>query len=148
MICYEEALDEIEEFDADAPSQYSPEQELELLYFATGFMGEVKYIAKQYILSFFKDKCFCYGGSIPYSLLVSEQSLSLVINYNIINSVAKAYDSLRNHDLPLNDAKDLSEDIKLVLKVLNDLASSNIPQQFAGGMMLLYLKFVEGVQIG
>jgi len=39
-----------------------------------------------------------------------------------------------------------TSDIKLVTQILNFLARSGIPQQFAGGMMILYLEFVEGVR--
>jgi hypothetical protein len=141
-LCFDEYDDEIPD------GTYSPEQERELLFFATGFMGELKYIAKQCISSFFQDRDFHCGGKIPCSLLSKDDHVLTVINYDIINSLNTAYEALKNHELPQNCVNDMPEDIKLVLKILDELAINNVPQQFAGGMMILYLKLIEGIEIG
>lgn len=127
---------------------YSPEQEQELLLFATSFFGDLKYLAKQYISSFFKDKRLHSGGKIPKILLLSDSHISMVVNYDIIKSVKKAYSCLENHESSVCNLGEVTGDIRLVSGILNSLSASNIPQQFAGGMMLIYLKFVEGVEIG
>ena len=127
---------------------YSPEQEQELLLFASGFFGDLKYLAKQYILSFFKDKRLHSGGKIPTILLLSDSHISMVVNYDIIRSVKKAYSCLESHESSFCNLGEVTGDIRLVSGILNSLSASDIPQQFAGGMMLIYLKFVEGVEIG
>jgi hypothetical protein len=137
---------ELEEDSLEA-ADYNPDLERQLLLFATSFVGELKYIAKKYMVDFFAQQSFHQGGKIPYALLNDNSNLSMVINYDIIRGVDLAYHSLKTHDVS-QDYTDSQEDIRLVVDILNKLSAANIPQQFAGGMILLYLKFVEGVHIG
>lgn len=133
--------------------EYSPEQEEALQGFAQGFAGDVKALAKQYVEQFFRDKMMHCGGKIPKSFLFNERRMSMVLNYDIIKGVDKAYAALE----PTIDEDELAEarqtgeptrDIELVINTLHLLSSSGIPQQFAGGMLCMYLEFVEGVEIG
>jgi len=137
---------DIEDETSDS-QEYSPDLERQLLLFATGFLGELKYIAKKYMVDFFSTQSFHQGGRIPYALLNNSSNVSMIINYDIIRGVDLAYSLLGNH-LSTQDNKDPQEDIRLVVEILNKLSTANVPQQFAGGMILLYLKFVEGVEIG
>lgn len=132
---------------------YTPGQEAELRGFAKRFHGDVRGLVRGYIDQFFKDKMFHCGGKIPHSLLYAERRISLVLNYDIVSGVERAYEALAGsvtqEEKELVKLKgDVTSDIKLVNETLNLLARSCIPQQFAGGMMLLYLEFVEGVDIG
>lgn len=73
------------------------------------------------------------------------------MNYDIIKGVDHAYVALKDLVSSEEEARasltgDATADIKLVTKTLNFLARSGVPQQFAGGMMVLYLEFVEGVR--
>jgi len=140
--CYDD-----EDFSENA-SETSPEQERELLLFATGFFSELNYIVRGYMTDFFKNETFSQGGKIPYSLLLSNKNVSMVMNYDIIRSVDEAYHRLSDFDLSCGSPSDTAEDIKLVVGILDKLAQANIPQQLAGGMMLLYLDLVEGVDFG
>lgn len=124
------------------------EQEAELLTFAKRFQGDVRSVVKDYMEQFFSDKMLYCGGRIPHSLLFTEQRISMVLNYDIIHSVERAYKCL-THLVPTDKISgEVTEDIILVNETLKLLARSYIPQQFAGGMMLLYLEFVEGIDIG
>ena len=134
--------------DYEEESEYSQEQEKEMLFFATAFYGDAKYLAKQYIYQFFQDKRLFCGGKIPYKLLLEDNNISIVLDYDIINSVKRAYNSLKDHSVSSESLGEVTGDIRLVSGILADLAKSNVPQQFAGGMMLLYLKLVEGINIG
>jgi hypothetical protein len=137
-----------EDTQQDINDEYSAEQERELLFFATGFSGEVKYIAKEYIFSFFSDKNFFCGGRIPKRILLDNSHVLMVIEYDISRSVQKAYDCLKEHSISKEFLGEVTGDIRLVSSILNDLSISRVPQQFAGGMLLLYLKLVEGIEIG
>jgi hypothetical protein len=133
--------------------EYTPEQEQEIKVFAQDFYGDVKALAKQYMDQFFKDKMLHCGGKIPRSFLFAERRISMVMNYDIIKGVERAYLSLEKvmTEKEIGHAKqsgEATDDIKLVNETLNLLARSGIPQQFAGGMMCLYLEFIEGVDIG
>lgn len=125
----------------------SQEQEKHLILFATSFFGEVRYIAKKYMNDFFAQESFHQGGKIPKMLLNNNSNVSMVINYDITRGVDQAYRHLKEHGLS-DSSSDAPEDIKLIVSILNKLSASNVPQQFAGGMILLYLKLVEGVEIG
>lgn len=132
---------------------YSQEQESELRTFAKRFQGDVRSVVKGYMEQFFSDKMLHCGGKIPHSLLFAERRISLVLNYDIVHGVERAYNYLTHLATPdaVEAAKangEVTNDIKLVNETLNLLARSCIPQQFAGGMMLLYLEFVEGIDIG
>lgn len=133
--------------------QYSAEQEAAMKVFAQDFFSDVKALAKQYIEQFFNGKMLHCGGKIPKSFLFAERRVSMVLNYDISTGVQRAYKALSPtlNDRDLEIAKlsgEMTSDIKLVTEVLSLLAKSGVPQQFAGGMMMMYLEFIEGVDIG
>lgn len=132
----------------DETFESSQEQEKELLDFATGFFSDLTYLISQYIQCFFKDKSFCCGGKIPKNILTTDRNISIVANYDIINGVQRAYSSLKEHPSFQESLGEVTGDIRLVSSILQELAKSNIPQQFAGGMMLLYLELIVGIDIG
>lgn len=134
--------------DFDEESEFDPKQEQELLFFATGFIGDLKCLIHQYIEYFFKDKSFYCGGKIPKRMLNTDRNISIVANYDISRSVKRAYSSLENHEISSSSLGEVTGDIKLVSFILEELAKSGIPQQFAGGMLLMYLELVVGVDIG
>lgn len=131
---------------------YSPEREAAMKLFAQDFFGDVKVLAKQYIEQFFNGKMHHCGGKIPKSFLFAERRVSMVLNYDISTGVQCAYKALGPtlNDRDLEIAKlsgEMTSDIKLVTEVLSLLAKSGVPQQFAGGMMMMYLEFIEGIDI-
>lgn len=144
---------EFDLFDQPEASDYSPEQETELRGFARRFQGDAQTIVRGYIEQFFKGKMLHCGGKIPKSLLLSERRISLVLNYDIVRGVDRAYNCMEEF-LTVEDKKiaqscgEVTNDIKLVAETLKLLSKSSVPQQFAGGMLLLYLEFVEGIDIG
>jgi len=131
------------DFDDDVEElEVSPDVEQKMLLLATCFLGEVRDIARNYMVSFFKRKNFSEGGRIPAPVLLSGTNVSMVINYDITESVDQAYKSLEGFSNNEN-----FNDVEFVVSILNELSDSGIPQQFAGGMLLLYLKLVEGLEI-
>lgn len=146
--------DEIEVQGGDeSPEEYTPEQERVIKVFAQDFYSDVKALARQYMEQFFQDKMLHCGGKIPKSLLFAERRVSMVLNYDIIKGVERAYKylepALRIQDVEsAKQTGEATDDIKLVNETLSLLARSGIPQQFAGGMMCLYLEFIEGIHIG
>lgn len=133
--------------------EYTLEQERVIKVFAQDFYSDVKVLARQYMEHFFQDKMLHCGGKIPKSLLFAERRFSMVLNYDIIKGVERAYRHLEPtlSTQELNSSKmsgESTNDIKLINETLNLLSRSGIPQQFAGGMMCLYLEFIEGINIG
>jgi hypothetical protein len=118
------------------------------------FKKDAEDLAKYYINVFFNNKYSKNGNTIK-DLTDSPHSLSTVINTSIISGVQKAYKALNNYIIitqeDLNKAKkngDVTQEIKLVNETLKVLHKAGVPQQFAGGMMILYLEFCEGVSFG
>lgn len=145
--------DDDDEVQGGESPEYSPEQENVIKVFAQDFYSDVKALARQYMEYFFQDKMLHCGGKIPKSLLFTERRISMVLNYDIVMGVERAYKYLE----PMLNPQDVeyakqsgeaTDDIKLVNEALSLLARSGVPQQFAGGMMCLYLEFVEGINIG
>lgn len=138
-------------FDEDS-DDYSEDQQKYLNNFSKNFKSDVRLLAKHYIDRLFSDQMLHTGGSIPRVFLESERRISMVLNYDIIKGVTRAYKSLE--PMLENDVKfsknsgEATADIILVNNLLNMLSSKGIPQQFAGGLMCMYLELVEGIDIG
>lgn len=144
--------DEFEEEDPEKGGEQDQEAE-ELQVYVGSFVDDVRTLARDYVERFFADKRMACGGRIPKYLLHNERRISMVMNYTISIGVDQAYKALEPllSEAEQEEARRTGEatsDIKLVNETLNLLARSGIPQQFAGGMLLLYLEFVEGVHVG
>lgn len=117
------------------------------------FYSEAKDLAKHYIKQFFEDKMLYCGGKIPRSCLFSDNVVSMVLNFDICAGVDCAYAALEKtitqQEIKLAKITgEITSDIKLVNETLRLIARSGVPQQFAGGIMCLYLEFVEGIEFG
>ena len=118
------------------------------------FRGDAAGLASHYIKIFFKDK-FLHESNVDNYNLLDENKVLTVINTSVICGVQKAYKALENYIIitqeDINKAKkngDVTEDIKLVNETLKSLYKAGVPQQFAGGMMILYLEFCRGINFG
>ncbi len=108
--------------------------------------------AIRHIDKFFANKQMHCGGSIPKRLLHAPQRVNGVVNYDISRAVDRAYEML---DGTISEAEivtakkmgDSTSDIKLVNETLKLLKGHAIPQQFAGGIMLMYLELVIGISV-
>ncbi len=118
--------------------------------FSKTFQKDVHALARHYIEQFFSDKMFYCGGAIPKYLLFADLRISMVLNYDITQGVRRAYKYLEPlYDIdPKNKSGETGEDVLMVLNTLSMLEKAGIPQQFAGGMMCMYLELVEGIDIG
>jgi hypothetical protein len=145
---------EDESYEQESISEgYDEQAEKDIRLFAETYLADVRALAVQYIDQFFADKRLYCGGKIPKWILHAEQRISMVMNYDIINSVDRAYEALELTISPEETAEamrtgEATKDIKLVNDTLNMLAGFGVPKPFAGGIMLLYLEYVEGVEIG
>jgi hypothetical protein len=147
---YEEIEEEIDEPD-ELPIPFAEDlNPRELQQFTEQFADKVRELAVDYIDKFFGDKKLCSGGKIPKYMLHCPKRISMVMNYDIVKGVNHAYRVLREMATPEKVKRasmigEATDDIKLVNETLNLLSRSGVPQQFAGGMMILYLEFCEGV---
>lgn len=135
---FEEDSDLIDQID------YEIDSEIDFLIYGEEdsiLLNALKLIAKNQIISFFDKK-------ISKNILLDESHVDMVLNYDIITSVKIAYSSLKDYEISSSCLGDVTGDVRLVNSILRTLAESKVPQQFAGGMLLLYLKLIEGINIG
>jgi len=116
----------------------------------SNFVDDIIAVTQQYVESFFQDKPMHCGGKVPKHMLFSPKRISKVINTSMSDGIGQAYDALE----PTIDPEELkkaeqfgnvTEDIKLVRRILDMLAQPKVPKCFAAGIMLMYLEFCEGV---
>lgn len=116
------------------------------------FVDSLRILAKQYMIYFFADKEMHCGGKITESFLFQPRRLYAVMNMNFCKAVDKAYNCMKS-DLDEDylqrcvDQGKLSPDVEKVIETLDMLGAARVPQQFLGGMLLLYLELCEGVKI-
>lgn len=114
--------------------------------------ANVSEFVKMCIEKFFDDKIMHCGGKVPKYMVNTPKKVSMVINTGLCDAVDIAYESLRDYVSPEEKkvAKyhgEITSDIKMVNEALSMLGKSGTPQRFAGGMMILYLKYCKGVKI-
>lgn len=119
------------------------------------FLLDANYLASHYINKFFINKKNKQGAEIHSDLLSCEKRISIVLNTNIIDSLKRTYlvlnDYIKITEEDISFAKktgNVTQEIKLVNETLKSLYEFGIPQQFAGGMIILYLEFCEGIDFG
>jgi hypothetical protein len=113
------------------------------------FKKDIKKIAKHYIKKFFKNKKDISGEKIDIKSLYSKEKIEKLININILESTKIIYPILAKEKKYISKHKkeDVTEDIKLVNETLKKIYKFKIPQQFAGGVLLLYLEVCKGIKI-
>lgn len=104
--------------------------------------------AKYHLERFFNEHRLHTGGQITKSFLFNERRMYMVMNYDIMRGVDHAYRVLEGEfDIVKNKTvAEITQDIRLVIDVLNLLSRSGVPQEYAGGMLCVYLELVEGVK--
>ena len=99
-------------------------------------------VAKVHILRFFADKRLHTGGQVSKAFLFKDRRLSMVMGFSIAEGVDRAYIALE--ELSDKVMGGLPGDTRLVLDTLNLLSRSGVPQEYAGGMLCVYLELIEG----
>jgi hypothetical protein len=151
-------------FDDDIDEEINAEQELEKIQLkslaesvlrdiqvtkAKHFKKDIKKIAKYYIKRFFKNKKNITGNKINIKELYSKEKIEKLININILESTKIIYPILEKDKkyCSKNKKEDVTNDIKLVNEALKKIYKFKIPQQFAGGILLVYLEVCKGIKI-
>lgn len=101
--------------------------------------------ARNHVDKFFAGRMFHCGGNIPRRMLHCPFRLDGVVNESICTAVDRAYACMGGRRRSKSGETDW--DIRMVNETLKILSKSGIPQPFAGGMLLMYLEFVEGIDI-
>lgn len=148
---YDDFEDEIED-ELENEIENTSDESLEKVDETDQASENSKDFVKKCMDKFFADKIMHCGGKIPKYILTDPKKINFVCTTSLIDGVDIAYKSMedKNSEKETSKAKflgDATEEIKMVNETLKLLSQSGIPQQFAGGMMLIYLKYVKGIKI-
>ena len=106
---------------------------------------KLKKKAVEYIDLFFQNKSDMFGNPVNISKIINdENNIKLVINtVDVVDGISYAYEILSLSGINTTPPKGsmLSDDVKLVLGVLEECATLKIPKSSAGGLLLLYLNY-------
>lgn len=109
-------------------------------------LTDAEQIAINHIKTFFTNKKMYFGGAILEEELLTDRYIQMVIHTNVVKGVEHAYKVLE-HCMTEDDENHISDDIRLVVKVLEECGSLGIPKCFAAGILLVYLELCEGYVI-
>lgn len=111
------------------------------------FDGNREKTAKIFLDKFFASRSLHTGGSIPKQMLYNERRLNRVMNLTIMEALDLVYEAMGcvPPSIPLRDGE-VTDDIRQVISILHELAAAQVPQEFSGGMLCVYLELVEGVE--
>lgn len=120
--------------------------------FCEEIVADLTWVTTAYIDNFFHDKEMHCGGGIPKKLLYSPHYIEMVVNTTVSNGVRTAFKSLdhfsenENFENEVNDGT-VTDDMKLVLAVMDHACERRIPKEHSAGIMLMYLELCRGIQI-
>lgn len=101
---------------------------------------------KRHMIQFFEDKTTCDGHPISLDRLLTEDNISMVMNASIEAAMEIIYTALNSgFDDMDEDSGLIGDDVKIVLTALKKCSEAKVPQEFVGGMTLLYLEFCKGL---
>jgi len=130
MLEFEDDFD-LEDDDSKSEDPQVPEE-----YYSGAFVKDVEQFAREEMDRFFsKEELFC-GGAIPKDMLNSQEYVTMVLNTDISHGVDAAYKVMQSES-----------DVAVVNKILEKLSKSGVPKEFAGGILLIYLELVKGVDV-
>lgn len=95
--------------------------------------------------TFFSDKKWYNGGSIPDELLYTKTNFRLINRITIADAIKLAYDSINVGKTLVKTGYSQNGEMYLTLRILQDCGKKHIPQDYIGGLLLLYLELCEKV---
>ncbi len=114
-----------------------------------GQIGEIDNLSRQAISNYFLNKEMYTGELIEKSLIHLPYYISLVRNTSVSEGVLKAYRMIEDCDfkdtVSINKSS-MAEDVKFVLSLIKKI-QRKVSQEFVGGILLMHLELIEGIEI-
>lgn len=112
------------------------------------FFEEIKPLIISTIKNYFKNKKSHTGSNIQQSLFDLPYYVDIVLKTTVSDGVLKAYKIIEENNFldSTCEGKDTAEDIRYIVNLIKEIQKF-VPQEFVGGMLLLHLELVEGLQI-
>ncbi|MHA1948706.1 MAG: hypothetical protein ACW99G_03070 [Candidatus Thorarchaeota archaeon] len=121
-------------------------------FYDQDFVKDLSEVARQEINQFFHDKELSCGGPICEGILYAPTNIVLVLNTTMSNGVKTAFKSIdyfsekpEKPEKPETGA--VTEEMKMVLSILNHASERQVPKEHAAGIMLMFLEICRGIQI-
>jgi hypothetical protein len=115
------------------------------------FFKDVENLVMEKVDLFFARQEMHCGGPISKKILHSPPYITRVLNTDISNGVDAAYEALgfpyQAEDFDYKQKKLFDEAQAMVSLTLINLAKSGVPKEYAGGVLLMYLELVMGVDM-
>ena len=111
------------------------------------FFSEISPIIKKCINNYFFEKNLYDGSKIDKEILELPYYTELLLNTNMLDGVSKAYKMIDEYDfLEENSTDSISPEIRYMIKLIEKV-QKYVPQEFVGGMILMHLELIEGMEI-
>lgn len=95
---------------------------------------------------FFVDKKYWAGGAISKKKLYNDQNIMTVMQTNILDAFAVAYECLEMQKPQSYNIKGKGWEIQLCYNIIKECSRKYIPKCCAGGILLVYLSLCQGVE--
>ena len=117
--------------------------------FLASFTGDLNQFVSECIVNFFQKKEMYYGGPISEKMILTDHYINTVARSSFCQDVDRAYLALSKSGIQTEAENEnlVSDDIRLVIQVLDDCVINRIPKCFRGGIVLMYLEICEGIEI-
>lgn len=97
---------------------------------------------RQLLMRFFNDQQMHYGGPITAEVLYHPENVQIVQYMEFQQAVPIFYQCLKDNGIP--GGKD---QYKMLIKLQEEAHRKEIPKQYSGGILLVYLKLCKGYDI-
>lgn len=109
---------------------------------------EICNLAKKCLEKYFDGKFSYDGNQINLKDLDNPKFIDLMIKSNIISAVDRAYDIIKKNEFCSTEegGKTIAEDVVYIVNLIHKIQKS-VPQDFVGGVLLIHLNLVEGLNL-
>jgi hypothetical protein len=106
------------------------------------FYEKINLLISKNIKSYFSDKKLKNGGDINKSIYKCEHYIDMLFRTHMSDAILIAYRNMQEYNIKDND----EDEIRYVLKIIKNI-QKHVPQDFVGGMLLMHLELIEGIEI-
>ena len=104
-------------------------------------------LARHCIRQFFKNKVDEHGFEIDIEELLTDRNISLVLNLSVCDGMPLIYTALKQKETHNKRKSKVSEDVELVLKLLNECSKMSLPKPCAAGLIVIYTEVCKGCKL-
>jgi hypothetical protein len=114
----------------------------------SSFIEEIKPIVRKAMSNYFDDKKLHNGNPIDPNIFESSYYTNLLISTNIIDGVKNAYKIIEDNQFLQSEefSGPIEQDVIYIINLIRQI-HKRVPQDFVGGMILMHLELIEGLEV-